>query len=447
LQWRFKAHLRKKYVSEEETPFVKNAFLQQEDWDMFVQKTNSSEFQQLSQEMKQKRALHNKPHKTGRKCYCRKRKEWEERGAKLAAEEKQNSWDQFLGRSRPYMRARVGKKNKNTSEGSSDIRICNPAVVGVADWVKTLVAQGSDGSFCGVREDDILTAALDTPEHQGRVRGMSSSLGWGKGFGEEFAGMYRKKRNKRSNAHHVMDKTFKSIVHTENALIRSQLPMPISSSKEEDMDGSEEEDGHDRKEEHAHDSDEDGREQDHWNANGDKASEVHSDSRSPMMDTTDKLTKPTVCCLLDSTVELALVKVFPFQKPCHSVPVHDGYVVVQPTYVWANAGHYPLPVPIDGSDVATLAGALVQRIQWPKDRIIIPPMTKHPNPEAATSSRGTTSDGGAAAQCQQKKAQQQQQEQQIRKTTQQERQQQLEEEPWQTLPKQQLQLEDSQQTK
>jgi hypothetical protein len=31
LQWRFKAHLRKKYVSEEETRFVKHAFLQQQD--------------------------------------------------------------------------------------------------------------------------------------------------------------------------------------------------------------------------------------------------------------------------------------------------------------------------------------------------------------------------------------------------------------------------------
>jgi hypothetical protein len=31
LQRWFKAHLRKKYVSEEETPFVKHAFLQQQD--------------------------------------------------------------------------------------------------------------------------------------------------------------------------------------------------------------------------------------------------------------------------------------------------------------------------------------------------------------------------------------------------------------------------------
>jgi hypothetical protein len=95
--------------------------------------------------------------------------------------------------------------------------------------------------------------------------------------------------------------------------------------------------------------------------------------------------------------------------------VQDEYVVVQPTYVWANASQYPLAVPIDGGDVATLAEALDQRIQWPNDRIITPPMTRHPNPETAIGSRGTTLDGGVAAQCQQKKALQQQQ--QISKTT------------------------------
>jgi hypothetical protein len=98
LQRRFKAHLRKKYVSEEQTPFVKHAFLQQQDQDMFVQKTNSPSFQKLSQEMKQKRALHKKPHKTGKKGYHGKRKDWEEEDAKLAAEGKQNPWDQFPGR-------------------------------------------------------------------------------------------------------------------------------------------------------------------------------------------------------------------------------------------------------------------------------------------------------------------------------------------------------------
>jgi hypothetical protein len=45
---------------------------------MFVRETNSPSFQQLSQEMKQNRALHNKPHKMGRKGYRGKRKEREE---------------------------------------------------------------------------------------------------------------------------------------------------------------------------------------------------------------------------------------------------------------------------------------------------------------------------------------------------------------------------------
>jgi ABC-type Zn2+ transport system substrate-binding protein/surface adhesin len=105
-----------------------------------------------------------------------------------------------------------------------------------------------------------------------------------------------------------MDKTCKSMIHAlrlsginipKNALLPSQLPVPVRSSKEEDMDGTKEEDGHDREEEHAHDSEEDGKEQDHWNANDDDANEVHSDSRSPMLDTIDKLTEPTACSLLD----------------------------------------------------------------------------------------------------------------------------------------------------
>jgi hypothetical protein len=271
--------------------------------------------------------------------------------------------------------------------------------------------------------------------------------------------MYRKKRNKRSNAHDMMDITFKSVVHAlrlsgidipKNALLPSELPAHVCSSEEEDVHGSEEEDVHDREEEHAHDSEEDDREQDQWNANGDEANQVHSDSRSPMLDTIDKLTKPIACSLLDGTginVELALVKVIPFQKACHPASVQDGYVVVQPTYVWANAGHYTLHVPIDGGDIATLAEALIQRIQWTKDGILIPPMTRHPNREAATGSRGTTPDGGTATQCQQEKAQQQQQQQQISKTTQQEHRQQSEEESKQTPPKQLLQLEDNQQMK
>jgi hypothetical protein len=180
LQRRFKAHLRKTYVRQEESPFEKHGFLKLEDWEVFVQETNSPFFQRVSKEMKDKRALHNKPHKMGRKGYHGKRKEWEEEDANLAREGKENPWDQFPGHSRPYLRARAAKRkttSEGTSEGSGDITFSNPAVVGLVNKVKDLASKARDGSFTGVRENDILTAALENPEHRGQVRGVSSSVG------------------------------------------------------------------------------------------------------------------------------------------------------------------------------------------------------------------------------------------------------------------------------
>jgi hypothetical protein len=49
--------------------------------------------------------------------------------------------------------------------------------MGHPNWAGCDTAQGSDCSFFGVREHDILTATLETPEHRGRVQGVSSSLG------------------------------------------------------------------------------------------------------------------------------------------------------------------------------------------------------------------------------------------------------------------------------
>jgi hypothetical protein len=99
--------------------------------------------------------------------------------------------------------------------------------------------------------------------------------------------------------------------------------MPVSHSEEED----------------AHDSEEDvhGIEEDHLYVNEDEANQVHSDSRSPLLDTIDKLTEPIACNLFDDTginVELAQAKVFPLQKSYHAVlPVRDGYVV-STTYLY-----------------------------------------------------------------------------------------------------------------
>jgi hypothetical protein len=92
----------------------------------------------------------------------------EEEDEKLATEGKDNSWMQFLGRSRPYLRARSDKRTE-----SRDITFSSPLVSALVDRVKAIAAKASNGSFTGTRENDVLTKALENPEHRGRVRGWS----------------------------------------------------------------------------------------------------------------------------------------------------------------------------------------------------------------------------------------------------------------------------------
>ena len=118
-------------MRQDEPPFEKHPFLKPEDWEQFVLTTKSPLFEHVSQQMKEKRAKHNKPHKMGRKGYYGKRKEWEEEDEKLAIEGKENPWEQFPDRSRPYLWARSGK----TTSGSGDITFSSPLVADVADKV------------------------------------------------------------------------------------------------------------------------------------------------------------------------------------------------------------------------------------------------------------------------------------------------------------------------
>ena len=74
LQQRFKAHLRAAFVRQDELPFERHPFLKPEDWEQFVETTNSPFFEHVSQEMKDKREKHEKPQKMGRKSGRRRRR-------------------------------------------------------------------------------------------------------------------------------------------------------------------------------------------------------------------------------------------------------------------------------------------------------------------------------------------------------------------------------------
>ena len=133
--------------------------------------------------------------------------------------------------------------------------------------------------------------------------------------------------------------------------------------------------------------------------------EVQNEGPSPEPDTIDLLTEPTKCNLVDCSgcdMELALATVYPHQKIIHTVPVQNGYAVVQPTYMWPNARHIKLPIPV-GDEIITIGDSLLQRIQWPRQRILIPPKSRDPN--SAATSAGTASDGATLALRQQKETQ------------------------------------------
>jgi hypothetical protein len=50
--------------------------------------------------------------------------------------------------------------------------------------LKGIAKMQKKGLFMPDREKDMLAAAIGTPEHPGRVRGISSTLPWGKAFRE-----------------------------------------------------------------------------------------------------------------------------------------------------------------------------------------------------------------------------------------------------------------------
>ena len=79
-----------------------------------------------------------------------------------------------------------------TKKSASGVSFFDPNVEEAAKTIFALAVKQQEGTFKPQRERDILTLALGNPEHPGHVRGISSRLGWKEGFGEEWAGMYKK---------------------------------------------------------------------------------------------------------------------------------------------------------------------------------------------------------------------------------------------------------------
>ncbi|RLN13452.1 hypothetical protein C2845_PM09G11430 [Panicum miliaceum] len=96
----------------------------------------------------------------------------------------ENPWRQFPERSSPYLRARA-----DPTPSTGEIIWSSNNSKRLADRVIELKDQD-----IGVREHDILSTAIDTPEHRGCVHGVSSLKGWKEGYNKDIKGLWKKKK-------------------------------------------------------------------------------------------------------------------------------------------------------------------------------------------------------------------------------------------------------------
>ncbi|RLN33486.1 hypothetical protein C2845_PM03G30140 [Panicum miliaceum] len=166
-------------------PFEVHKHLDHRDWKTFIETTTSEQFLEKSERFKNLHGRITDNHRLGPEGYARKEKgkcRKEDTAMKEAGIE--NPWRQFPGRSSTYLRARA-----DPTPSTGEITWSSNSSKRLADRVIELKDQE-----IGVREKDILSTAIDTPEHRGHVHGVSSLKGWKEGYRKDNEGLWKKKK-------------------------------------------------------------------------------------------------------------------------------------------------------------------------------------------------------------------------------------------------------------
>nr|ABA96301.2 transposon protein, putative, CACTA, En/Spm sub-class [Oryza sativa Japonica Group] len=138
----WKTTLNKKFVKTGRTPFSTYANITPNQWDDFLTLKNSPEEIKRSQKYSELAKKNKFPHRLGSAGYAPKVEQW-------TKEEEE-----------------MRKKGQPS----------------VADKIENLSSSQKKGYFKPKREKDVLSTTLGTPEHGGRVRGVSSKISWKEGF-------------------------------------------------------------------------------------------------------------------------------------------------------------------------------------------------------------------------------------------------------------------------
>ncbi|KAK2375798.1 hypothetical protein QL285_076664 [Trifolium repens] len=166
-RWRgFKAQLTREYVTKpdkaREPPYVRYTYISKDVWEKFLASRATPEFKARSQIGREKAAKNIHPHRLSRGGY-------ELLTEKMMAE-KRSLQDSTLSDERSPSPPPREEKWKRARQGK-DGEYKSAATKVVADKIDSLVEETAKGTFVPNGHNDILTNAIGTAEHGGRVRG------------------------------------------------------------------------------------------------------------------------------------------------------------------------------------------------------------------------------------------------------------------------------------
>jgi hypothetical protein len=202
----WKVEMNRDFVKKNRVPPPKKmGKITQAQWEEFVRQKTEPKAKELSETNSQRAKKNKHPHRLGSTGYLPKAMEWnriiEEAMANGTLDPLLKDIDE---RALRWILARAGL----TNEG----KLLNPELVGeVAEKVQEYAEKRKKGEFKPRRENDILTAALGTPEHTGRARGISSKISWREAF-PEYAASYRNMRRRKGPLKRLLMKGYRRLL-------------------------------------------------------------------------------------------------------------------------------------------------------------------------------------------------------------------------------------------
>nr|AAP52486.2 transposon protein, putative, CACTA, En/Spm sub-class [Oryza sativa Japonica Group] len=138
---------------------------------------NSPEEIQRSQKYAELAKKNKFPHRLGFAGYAPKVEQWTKEEEEMRKKGQPVPMEEWTQRSGNWVIARTPKITDERKVSFED-----PELQSVADKIENLSSSQKKGFFKPKREKDVLSTALGTPEHGGRVQGVSSKMSWKEGF-------------------------------------------------------------------------------------------------------------------------------------------------------------------------------------------------------------------------------------------------------------------------